>query len=997
MKNRLTKFFTAFLAVTLLIGMSPATMSTAYAASWNTGFSSWLGSLFGGSKDNSQNNNQNNGQQEDATVNNSNQLQVGANSTEGTAADIKLTKTATDKGKDSDGNQIFDIDLSVKGSEIRTTKKVDIVLIMDASSSMTNALKNMTKKAGISFVNKVFNDTGVDARVAVVSYGNKAYARNYSGNGSWTEYKTYGNYLTDNNYSNNSAAIISAINNAYSATSGSTNTEGAFLISNDLANIKRADAEHLTLFMTDGVPTKHYTTGTSTTGGESYTSKSDYNEALAAAINLGRVSNVYNVALTGGLSRYKYDKIIAQNFMAQPPHEMTQDTNRDTREPKFSSTDSESYAKKYYNITTTNEDDASTQMEDIYIQIASQALSLVQNGVVKDTLPADFKLTDEGKTALEQAEAKIVENSDGTTTITFNNVPAGKEVTNLPTIPVKYVGNGYGAAYTNTEATYSGKITNGSDFNKAFPVPVAGLHPKTVDDTDSTSVGTRIDVDVTYNDLFEKLTVDGYQVSGSTIILTDKYGNPVTYDGDVTATIVDGKLQFKSKTAGTKELYYVVEADITQIGDNFAINGQEKLVSRPTKVTIDVYGAANKAFVVDFGKSVTYSAAQVFDADELKSEISLQENGIGIYGDLKLNDGNSITYKLKKFMDNIDVFTFNEKYNDNVTVDKTVSMVPASSIYYEDSFSDEDGNTLINYGDGWEVLGQDTIPGVKGDGNLGYDSAYDTSDSQLVYSGGTIHYVPKSTSIAKAEFTFTGQGIDLYSYTSGLTGKLTFRVYDKDGTRVFNETTNTKYNSGNVYQVPVITFMGEEAQTYRVEILVPKNNAFYLDAIRIYNSVKVNKDDIGGVDVDNESTAKFVSIREQSLNADLFTVTGDVFIDAYAGNDAKVVAIPNELSEFTTYGRKTEVVVAPGDSITIALKNIKNYSKVELGARIDAAVPSNITGGSATGSVLVNDENILVKSSTDMYYTVKFNNNGQLVITNNTNKLLSLTKLKLVD
>ena len=322
-------------------------------------------------------------------------------------------------------------------------------------------------------------------------------------------------------------------------------------------------------------------------------------------------------------------------------------------------------------------------------------------------------------------------------------------------------------------------------------------------------------------------------------------------------------------------------------------------------------------------------------------------------------------------------------------------MVPASSIYYEDNFADEDGNTLINYGKGWKLLGTDTIPGVSGDGNLGYDSKYNTGTSELVYSGGTIHYVPKSDNIVKADFTFTGQGIDIYSYASGDTGRFMFRLYDENNKLLSSKSINTKYNSGGAYQLPVATFMGDKSKTYRVEIIVPRNNAFYLDAVRIYNSVNVDKDKI---DIDNEADAKFVSIREQSLlsnKADLFTVDGNVFIDAYLKNNAKVVAIPDKMDEYTTYGRKTEVVIAPGDSITLTLKDT-TYNKVQLGARIDAAVPANITGGSADGKVLINSDNINIKSSTDMYYTVKVKDNGEIKITNNTNKLLALTKLKLI-
>lgn len=1023
MKNRLTKLLTTFLAVVLLVGMSPAAASTAYAASWNSGtvaslnlgnkLSGFFDRLFGNSNKNDSNPGQT--EEKDSTEQGGNQLTAngGASNDPVTESDITLTKTAEDKGKDAEGNQLFDIKLGVQGAEKKTSKKVDIVLILDASSSMTTSLQKMTKKAANTFVDKVFEDKGVDAKVAVVSYGKEAAAKNYTNN-SWTY---YGNsFNSKNNYSDSTTAIKNAIDGVYRATNGSTNTEGAFLVAQELTNVKRSDAEHLTVFMTDGVPTCHYITnrwGIDTSGGNSWTNIDDYNEALTAAINLGKVSNVYNVALTGALSDYPYDTTIAQKFMGQPPYMMTRDSNYDNRSPQFSTKASESYAKAYYNITTTNENDASSQMEEIYRNIASQAISLVKDGVVRDVLPADFKLTEQGKQALIDAGVTIIENADKTTTIEYTNVAAEKEATYLPTISVKYKGNGYGAAYTNSSATYSGKLYDGTDngkgFTKDFPKPVAGLHPKTVDDTDSTSVGTTITVDVRKNDPFTKLTLgedmNGYEVSDYTIVLTDKDGKEVSYTGDFTAKIDDNRqLQFTSTTAGTKVLYYVVKATLNPNNDkNFAIGGQKALESRPTKVTIDVYGAANKAYVVDFGKPVTYT--DTFTEAEKQATITLNgaTNNVkaGTYGQMTLKgNGESITYKLTKFMDNIDVFTFNELYDNKVNVEKTVSMVPASSIYYEDNFADEGGKTLIQYGDGWKLLGTDTIPGVSGDGNLGYDSKYNTGTSELVYSGGTIHYVPKSTKSVKASFTFKGQGIDLYSYTSGATGKLAFRVYDGN-TRVFNKTINTKYNSGGAYQVPVVTFMGEQSKTYRVEITVPKNEAFYLDALRIYNSVNVNKEQIGGVDVDNESSAKFVSIREQSLlsdKADLFTVDGKVFIDAYLKNNAKVVAIPGEMTEYTTYGRKTEVVIAPGDSITLTLKDAKAYSKVQLGARIDAAVPTDIiVPENLTNEVLVNNKNIEVKSSTDMYYTVTINNEGKLVITNNTNKLLALTKLKLVE
>ncbi|WP_455537619.1 fibro-slime domain-containing protein [Terrisporobacter sp.] len=530
--------------------------------------------------------------------------------------------------------------------------------------------------------------------------------------------------------------------------------------------------------------------------------------------------------------------------------------------------------------------------------------------------------------------------------------------------------------------------------------------------------------DVTVNDLTFVDNTIGVSLSKDAINLGSK-----TKIGDLTVKI-DGKQGYESyKSVTEQELKDLLAEGISQgqtirikgfkytLGDSQVLNtltytakAGDKTLTNTAQNLIKPVKSADKAYVIDYGKPVTYSYANAFaeaikSAEGSKNHVISLQNKNGNYGTMSNNTTpRTITYTLNKFMSGVDVFRFDHaitsedkdtKQEYTTELQTTVKMVPASSIYYEDNFADEDGNTLINYGEGWKVLGSDKIPEVNGNGNLGYDSAYDMSDSELEYSGGTIHYVPKSTKSVKADFTFTGQGIDLYSYTSGATGKLTFRVFDESGTRVLNKTINTKYNSGEAYQVPVVTFMGEKSQTYKVEITVPKNEAFYLDAIRIYNSVKIDKDEVG---VDNEADAKFVSIREESLKPTLFSVTGDVFIDAYTGNLAKVVTIPDKLGEYTTYGRKTEVVLAPNSSITITLSDLnKKYSKVELGARIDASVPSNITGGSEDGKLDVNSSLISLKSSTDMYYTVSFNDQGQLVVTNNTNKLVSLTKLKLID
>lgn len=429
--------------------------------------------------------------------------------------------------------------------------------------------------------------------------------------------------------------------------------------------------------------------------------------------------------------------------------------------------------------------------------------------------------------------------------------------------------------------------------------------------------------------------------------------------------------------------------------------------------------SSDKAFIIDFGKPVTYSYDKVFDEvqDSTSHEVSLSKEN-GKYGTMTNNTSQgSITYKLTKFMEGIDTFRFNEMIK--TVQDKkeivynrqtNVKMVPGTSIYYEDNFEIENENgtktTAITYDGNWTVLDKDNIEGdsiqeVIGDGETGYDSNYNKDDSKLSYSAGSIHMITApSNSTAKASFEFKGTGVDIYSLTNGQTGKIQVAVWKQkeDGnypkTALYRKTIDTKYNSGTAYQLPVVNFKGDNTPaTYKVQITVGKGQTFYLDAIRIYNPIGNVSDYYG-----EESGVNYVSIREQSLKPSVFTVRGDVFIDAYLENKAKTVTLSDNtsaeiLNEYTNYGRKTEVVIAPGKTVTLKLANASSF--LELGARIDASAPESVAGGSEDGKVTVNGNTINVNSSTDMYYTISADTNNNIEIINNTDKLIAITNLKL--
>ena len=1107
MKNRLTKFFTVFLAVVLCIGMAPATGSTAYAASrWGgSSISSLWNSLFGGSDSGSNKNNSssnsNQAGKNDATGQDSNQLTTTSADETGTANEIQLTKKAVANGTTEDGKPKFNIQLGVQGKEVKKGAPVDFTLVVDLSASMTDYDSQslaITKTAAKSFIETVLADGNTNVRVAIVAYGTMGHAYNFTKK-SWN---LYGSTETDGYYTSDRQKALNVINsnnfapkklsptsgdNFTDYESGGTNTEAGFLTAQAVTATRNSNAMSKVVFMTDGVPTYHYSDGTTVTGGKNTTTEADFNEAVSAGKALKAAGNdIYTVGLLtsygegsaklemankllsdkhsysyGRTSSVSYNEITrnkyndsyyekrdnlwiedGENYVqvqvdrewngyqftytytyTQKGETKTETSTRMYSDPGltlYTKTEHQgtlgytengaAYSDKYYPITDANT--AADQIKEIYTNIAKESLVLATGDIV-DYIPDGFTVDE---TSVREAGGTISTDASGKTIVKFPGVPAGKDVA-TKTFTVVYTGDKYGVAYTNTKATYSGTLYDNNKFSKDFPLPVVGLNPATTDDEYYLDPNTVSNLAILDNDKLNQIAEDGYNISDLQVTLLGVSDLPEGVTAK--AKEVDDKyVVVFNGPAGDYEFNYKITATATKGNSSVGIpaEGQDgwnadktqfTITSRVTNVKVHIVAAANQAFIVDFGKPVTYKADRVFTKSEQTADINVVD-GNGEYGNMSINDDKDITYTLTKFMDGIDTFTFNENYKGKKQLSKDVLMVPGTSIYYEDNFENinENGNksTAITYDGNWTVLDKDniegdSIQGVIGDGETGYDSNYNKDDSKLSYSAGTIHMIQApSDATAKATFEFTGTGVDIYSLTNGITGKIQVAVWKQkeDGTypktAVYRKTIDTKYNSGTAYQLPVVNFRGDENPAiYKVQITVGKGQTFYLDAIRIYNPIG-NVNNYYG----EESGVKYVSIRQQSLKPTEFTVTGDVFIDAYLDNDAKTVALSDSTSEevmneYTNYGRKTEVVIAPGKTVTLTLTNPSSF--LELGARIDAVSP--LEGGSADGKVTVNGNPINVNSSTDMYYTISADSSNTIKITNNTNKLIAITNLKL--
>ena len=388
-----------------------------------------------------------------------------------------------------------------------------------------------------------------------------------------------------------------------------------------------------------------------------------------------------------------------------------------------------------------------------------------------------------------------------------------------------------------------------------------------------------------------------------------------------------------------------------------------------------------------------------------KSGISI-ESGTNTYGTLTMDNEKSITYKLNKFMDGIDTYTFNVACK---SATKTVKMVPASSVYYEDNFGEEtdaEGNvttkSIINYDGNWTTVKDgNVVTSINGDDPVGYDSAY---EGNTKFSSGSAHMVEAGNKIVTATFTFQGSGIDLYGYTNKNTGRMLIELYelDKDGNAsnraTYSALVDTKYNSGEVFQTPLFSYMGTKNAKYKVVVTVPKKSSIYLDALRVYYPIGTSNENYK----DDENNIQYVDIRDQIFDPVYFSVSGTLFVDTHANGHDTVAAKTISLSdaagkaEYSTYGRKREVAIAPGGTVTLSGFK-QGISVKQIGMRTNAVAPEKFQLKDPTNVVEINgdaENAIKLSSATDMYYNVTVKDN-KLVITNNTNYIITLTNLKL--
>ena len=471
-------------------------------------------------------------------------------------------------------------------------------------------------------------------------------------------------------------------------------------------------------------------------------------------------------------------------------------------------------------------------------------------------------------------------------------------------------------------------------------------------------------------------------------------------------------------------------------------------------------GGTARTYVVDFG--LLLKITNIFDPsaknyiDNASGTIAL--NGQPKYGTAELTAagyGSSVVYRLNAHttIDGQDTITLNVPYKfDDAerTLPKTLNIIPASNVYYEDSlasftngsgaaenatWSTVDNNDQTTTKDGGTDVYQVLEELGKGDRTpYGYDKAY--KDSSML-SMGTAHKVTVTAAMLEAynggnkdnfawptaQFTFKGTGFDIISLTDNTSGAIVVDVYKGSKTEdskpvhsylvnnyygyTYNQETQkwevverTEENAGKnaIYQIPVMKVTGLDYGEYTAVIEVFYNSFFDMnyDENSGKNQYSFWLDAVRIYDPmgeytdytkDNEGYPQYIKLRDTLADGTAKPDGTDRTVFIDGGSTADI------MTTYANLGPNNEVYLMNGQAITFKLTgDTGKIASVQIGAKAPK--------GTAVLNVNSTDIVSSLSTATEMYYDITDqvktgNGEYQVTITNTTGNILSLTNLKI--
>ena len=429
----------------------------------------------------------------------------------------------------------------------------------------------------------------------------------------------------------------------------------------------------------------------------------------------------------------------------------------------------------------------------------------------------------------------------------------------------------------------------------------------------------------------------------------------------------------------------------------------------------------SKTYVWDYGRPAFLSAsdwhqASVLHLGKTMNAFTTPNTSLEMdYGtaSISANAANGFSYFPKTMQwDGYDtIYTIGKDAEDeNVNTWAKINIVPANSVYYEDDFiagslnvedgivytggkkpanmSEEDWANLQN---NWETVGDSE--GAAEDPNGPVHGWIGDLSQAGSFSDGAAHIVEAisgqtNAELPSARFTFTGTGMDIYSFTDSTTGTILVSVAKQGGNTAYYVVDNYAA-SGSYYQIPTVTFSGDYG-TYDVTVYVTAAAAsqqrftFYLDGIRVYNPLGSTEDETVSAAYANELNAAFSEVR--NILSD-----GAVFIDKDAQGNTAVEMNYND-SDYARFAPEHEVYLDKNQSVTFAVEDGTSNYYIGLKALAGGATTAYVGNGSSLAS-------ISVAHTSDLYYKVtpyydSATGNYVITVKNAGDAILAITKLR---
>ena len=467
------------------------------------------------------------------------------------------------------------------------------------------------------------------------------------------------------------------------------------------------------------------------------------------------------------------------------------------------------------------------------------------------------------------------------------------------------------------------------------------------------------------------------------------------------------------------------------------------------KAQITVVREAIDAPVIDFGKQITINGLDnktmkfAFPGDETSGHHAKYGNVVIEREQLKdvngngLVDGNgypqynyTVTYTPNKILQEPEIISIWGEYDENDVKEQrminSLTIYPATTMHYEESFIDWDANWEVIPGSvgtqEYQKLGENSEDSEKFQ-HYGYDKSY---ENNLGDSNGT--YAKASKIGAQGTFTFTGTGLDVYAKCTPDTGSVYVQLKNSGGKSVGLYIVDTVAKNGTsdatsgqentLYGMPIVSVRNLKHDTYTVTIRKCMNTRpVYIDGIRVYGTIE---DSVKFKD-DYEDYPEFYEMRDVVLHAmNVSDITSkkyesleEMAMQIYSGisEDTEQPAIilndnPSfkdvDVQDLLDNGPKNELFLRKNNSLVF---KVKTSRLMQIGMKAPTGSTKyslSYTCKDANGKITeVNGSVTELSTSVDMFYRLVNENvtDGEytVTITNNADNILSVTDLKICD